>query len=147
MKHLALLLLMPLAACAPPAGIVRTQEIPPGTQADQATADKVAAVMAANDITLPQVAAYLNTYGFDVISRTEFRRWHWSPPTTGGPAAYYVVNFRVATGTNSLRVYLPQTAGPYWIRVKAYDGTGLSGPWSMTSTSAGGDLLPGVAEQ
>jgi hypothetical protein len=111
------------------------------------TAAKVAAIMAANDITLPQVAAWLNTYGFDVINRAEFREWTWTPAPAGTyPIAYYVANFRVATGSNSLRVYLPQTAGPYWIRVKAYDGQGNSGPWSMTSTSAAGDLLPGVAE-
>ena len=110
-------------------------------------AAKVAAVMAANDITLPQVAAFLATHGFDVISRAEFREWTWTPAPAGtNPIAYYVANFRVATGSNSLRVYLPQTAGPYWIRVKAYDGQGNSGPWSMTSTSAGGALLPGVAE-
>jgi hypothetical protein len=108
---------------------------------------KVAAVMQANDITLPQVAAFLATHGFDVINRAEFREWTWTPAPAGtNPIAYYVANFRVATGSNSLRVYLPQTAGPYWIRVKAYDGQGLSGPWSMTSTSAAGDLLPGVAE-
>jgi hypothetical protein len=111
------------------------------------SAAKVALVMAANDITLPQVAAWLNTYGFDVINRAEFREWTWTPAPAGtNPIAYYVANFRVATGSNSLRVYLPQTAGPYWIRVKAYDGQGLSGPWSMTSTSAAGDLLPGVVE-
>lgn len=111
------------------------------------SAAKVAAVMAANDITLPQVAAFLATYGFDVINRAEFREWTWTPAPAGtNPIAYYVANFRVATGSNSLRVYLPQTAGPYWIRVKAYDGQGNSGPWSMTSTSAAGDLLPGVVE-
>jgi len=111
------------------------------------SAAKVAAVMAANDITLPQVAAFLATHGFDVISRAEFREWTWTPAPAGtNPIAYYVANFRVATGSNSLRVYLPQTAGPYWIRVKAYDGQGNSGPWSMTSTSVAGDLLPGVAE-
>lgn len=110
-------------------------------------AAKVAAVMAAEGITLPQVAAYLNTYGYDVINRAEFREWTWTPAPAGtNPIAYYVVNFRVATGTNSLRVYLPQTAGPYWIRVKAYDGTGLSGPWSYSNQSAAGALLPGVAE-
>jgi hypothetical protein len=93
------------------------------------------------------VAAWLNTYGFDVINRAEFREWTWTPAPAGtNPIAYYVANFRVATGSNSLRVYLPQTAGPYWIRVKAYDGQGNSGPWSMTSTSAAGDLLPGVVE-
>jgi hypothetical protein len=109
---------------------------------------KVAAVMAANDITLPQVVAFLYAYGFDVVNRAEFREWTWTPAPAGtNPIAYYVANFRVATGSNSLRVYLPQTAGPYWIRVKAYDGQGNSGPWSMTSTSAGGDLLPGVVEQ
>lgn len=123
--------------------------IPNTSRPEQAnvSAAKVAAVMAANDITLPQVAAWLNAYGFDVINRAEFREWTWTPAPAGTyPVAYYVANFRVATGSNSLRVYLPQTAGPYWIRVKAYDGQGNSGPWSMTSTSAAGDLLPGVTE-
>lgn len=142
MKYLALILLLPLAACQ------KSEPVPAATQADQATADKVAAVMAANDITLPQVAAYLYTYGFDVISRTEFRRWHWSPPTTGGPAAYYVVNFRVAVGDTALPIYIPQGsyAGPYWIRVVGYSGAGVAGPWSQTNVSAPGDLLPGVSE-
>jgi hypothetical protein len=109
-------------------------------------AAKVAAVMAENDITLPQVAAYLNAYGFDVINRAEFRRWHWSPPPAGAPVAYYVVNFRVAIGDTTLPVYLPQTAGPYWIRVKGYTGAGVTGPWSYSNQSAPGALLPGVAE-
>lgn len=110
-------------------------------------AAKVAAVMAAEGITLPQVAAYLNTYGFDVIDRSRLTRWQWSPAPAGTyPVAYYVANFRVATGDTSLVVYCPVTAGPYWMRVKAYDGHGNSGPWSQSSVSGPGDLLPGVAE-
>lgn len=116
-------------------------EIPEGSAA------KVAAVMAAEGITLPQVAAYLNTYGFDVIDRSRLTRWQWSPAPAGTyPVAYYVANFRVATGDTSLVVYCPVTAGPYWMRVKAYDGHGNSGPWSQSSVSGPGDLLPGVAE-
>lgn len=147
MKHpLLLLLLVAVAGCRmelPDTSTTNSPELPDSS----AVAAKVAAVMAANDITLPQVAAYLDAYGFDVINRSEFRQWTWAPAPAGTyPIAYYIANFRVATGTNSLRVYLPQTAGPYWIRVKAYDGRGNSGPWSMTSTSGPGELLPGVAE-
>ncbi len=111
-----------------------------------ATANKVAAVMAANDITLPQVAAYLHAYGFDVISRTEFKRWTWTPPTTGSPVAYYVVNFRIATGNAALPVYIPSGAyaAPYVIRVVGVDSQGRVGPWSESNQSAPGALLPGV---
>ena len=111
-------------------------------------AAKVAAVMAAEGITLPQVASYLNTYGFDVIQRSEFRRWHWSPPTSGAPVAYYVVNFRVAVGDTTLPIYIPQgaTACPYWIRVKGFTGQGAEGPWSHSNVSGAGAMLPGVAE-
>ena len=159
MKHALILTLLLVAGCKmEPADTALRSKLEAASDraaahADSVTAEqpmtaaKVAAVMQANDITLPQVAAWLNTYGFDVINRAEFREWTWTPAPTGTyPIAYYVANFRVATGSNSLRVYLPQTAGPYWIRVKAYDGQGNSGPWSMTSTSAAGDLLPGVAE-
>ena len=119
------------------------RQAPPMTDAA-----KVAATLEANDITLPQVAAYLNVYGFDVISRTEFKRWRWTKPTTGAPVAYYVVNFRVAVGDTTLPIYIPQGsyAGPYWIRVVGSSGAGAAGPWSETNQSAPGDLLPGVAE-
>lgn len=112
------------------------------------TAAKVAAVMQANDITLPQVASYLNAYGFDVLQRSEFRRWHWSPPTSGAPVAYYIVNFRVAVGDTTLPIYIPQgaTACPYSIRVKGLTGQGVEGPWSYSNVSGAGALLPGVAE-
>lgn len=159
MKHALILTLLLVAGCKmEPADTALRSKLEAASDraaahADSVTAEqpmtaaKVAAVMQANDITLPQVASWLDTYGFDVINRAEFREWAWTPAPAGTyPIAYYVANFRVATGSNSLRVYLPQTAGPYWIRVKAYDGQGNSGPWSMTSTSAAGDLLPGVAE-
>ena len=117
-------------------------EIPEGSAA------KVAAVMQANDITLPQVASYLNAYGFDVLQRSEFRRWHWSPPTSGAPVAYYIVNFRVAVGDTTLPIYIPQgaTACPYSIRVKGLTGQGVEGPWSYSNVSGPGELLPGVQE-
>jgi len=113
-----------------------------------AVANKVAAAMQANDITLPQVAAYLHAYGFDVISRTEFKRWTWTPPTSGSPVAYYVVNFRIATGNAALPIYIPSGAyaAPYVIRVVGVDSQGRVGPWSESNQSAPGDLLPGVAE-
>lgn len=115
-------------------------------QVDSSQAAKVAAVMADNGITLPQVAAYLNTYGFDVIQRSEFRRWHWTPPTSGAPVAYYVVNFRVAVGDTTLPIYIPQgaIACPYSIRVKGLTGQGVEGPWSYSNVSGAGALLPGV---
>ena len=117
------------------------------------TAAKVAAVMQANDITLPQVVAFLYTYGFDVVSRSNTLRPHWSPAPPGRdaqgnivPVAYYVANVRIAVGDTTLAVYAPQAVGPVWMRVKAYDGRGMSGIWSQTEVSGGGALLPGVAE-
>jgi hypothetical protein len=118
-----------------------------------ASAAKVAAVMAANDITLPQVATFLATYGFDVVNRASTLRPHWSPAPPGRdtqgntvPVAYYVANIRIAVGDTTLAIYAPQAVGPVWMRVKAYDGRGMSGVWSVDEVSGSGDLLPGVAE-
>ena len=73
-------------------------------------AAKVAAVMQANDITLPQVVAFLYTYGFDVVSRSNTLRPHWSPAPPGRdaqgnivPVAYYVANIRIAAAAPSQR--------------------------------------------
>jgi hypothetical protein len=65
--------------------VVNHSAIPDTSRPEQAnvSAAKVAAVMQANDITLPQVAAWLNTYGFDVINRAEFREWTWTPAPAG----------------------------------------------------------------
>ena len=122
-------------------------EIPEGSAA------KVAAVMAAEGITLPQVASYLNTYGYDVVSRANTLRPHWSPAPPGRdaqgnvvPVAYYVANVRIAVGDTTIAIYAPQAVGPIWMRVKAYDGRGMSGDWSATEVSGPGALLPGVAE-
>lgn len=144
--RLALSALLLWAAVAPVSGCKVEQ---PGSKQEPVdAAAKVAAVMADNGITLPQVAAYLNTYGFDVIQRSEFRRWHWTPPTSGAPVAYYVVNFRVAVGDTTLPIYIPQgaIACPYSIRVKGLTGQGVEGPWSYSNVSGAGALLPGVAE-
>ena len=146
MKHALILALLLVAGCKMEQPKQADTLAKPAAEHSANSAAKVAAVMAANDITLPQVASWLDTYGFDVINRAEFKRWHWSPPTTGAPVAYYVVNFRVAIGDTTLPVYIPQTAGPYWIRVKALSGAGVSGPWSFTNQSVAGPLLPGVAD-
>ena len=150
MKYLALLLLLPLAACAPPSGIVRTQEIPPVTQADQATAAKVAQVMAANDITLPQVASYLFTYGWTVVP-APLPKPHWKAAQPGAyPISYYVVEIRAAVADTAFAHYITQAAGPYRIKVKAVDTHQASGPWSLVGWSDGGNgstALPGVGEQ
>lgn len=116
-------------------------------------AAEVAAVMAANDITLPQVVAFLYAYGFDVVNRSSTLRPHWSPAPPGRdaqgntvPVAYYVANIRIAVGDTTLAIYAPQAVGPVWMRVKAYDGRGMSGVWSVDEVSGSGDLLPGVSE-
>lgn len=151
MKYLALLLLLllPLAACSPPSGIVRTQEIPPASAADQATASKVAAVMQANDITLPQVAAYLYAYGWTVVP-APLPRAHWRAAAPGTyPISYYVVEIRAAVADTAFAHYITQAAGPYRIKVKAVDTHQTSGPWSLVGWSDGGDgstSLPGVGE-
>lgn len=116
-------------------------------------AAKVAAVMADNGITLPQVAAYLNTYGYDVVSRANTLRVHWSPAPPGRdaqgnvvPVAYYVANVRIAVGDTAMTLYVPAAVGPVWMRLRAYDGRGVTGPWSATEVSGTGQLLPGVRE-
>lgn len=151
MKYLSLVALLLLAGCKieqgnyPESPDSSATETISHDQTDMSAA-KVAAVMAAEGITLPQVASYLNTYGFDVIQRSEFRRWHWTPPTSGAPVAYYVVNFRVAVGDTTLPIYIPQgaIACPYSIRVKGLTGQGVEGPWSYSNVSGAGALLPGV---
>lgn len=110
-------------------------------------AAKVAAVMAAEGITLPQVASYLNTYGYDVISRANTMRIHWSPAPQGTyPIAYYVVALRMAVGDTAIAVYAPTAVGEIAGKVRAYDGHGNTGPWSASAVSGPGATLPGVVE-
>jgi hypothetical protein len=111
-------------------------------------ADKVAAVMAANEITLPMVAAYLHARGYNVHP-SALPRWHWSAPTTGAPVAYYTWRMVGAVGDTSLVHYLPQAVGTYRLEVRGVSGSGAVGPWSLVGWSGAqeaGGALPGVAD-
>lgn len=149
--RLALSALLLWAAVAPVSGCKVEQ---PGSKQEPVdAAAKVAAVMADNGITLPQVAAYLNTYGYDVVSRAQTRRLHWraAPPGRDAqgnvvPVAYYVAAVRIAVGDTALTVYAPAGVGEIAAKVKAYDGRGMTGPWSESAVSGPGALLPGVVE-
>ncbi len=153
MKHALILALLLVAGCKMEQPKQADTLAKPAAEHSATSAAKVAAVMAANDITLPQVAAFLGTYGFDVVNRASTLRPHWTAAPPGRdaqgnivPVAYYVASVRIAVGDTTLAIYVPQAIGPVWMRVKAYDGRGMSGIWSVTEVSGSGDLLPGVAE-
>ncbi len=124
-----------LGSTAPPDSIVVWDVAPQSA--------KVAAVMAANDITLPQVVAYLYGNGWTVVP-APLPSAHWKPAKPGSsPVAYYLWEMSGAVGDTSMPFYLPQTAGAVALRVKAVDTDGLHGEWSEVGVSSGG-LLPGV---
>ena len=108
-------------------------------------AAKVAAVMDAEGITLPQVAAYLFANGWQVVP-APMSDWTWTKPTTGSPVAYYVWEMRGACADTVLLAYLPAVAGNYALRVRGVDTQQRIGPWSLVGVTGDGTLLPGVEE-
>ena len=138
MKYAAILAMLILAGC---------QKVEPTPSPPADTAAKVAAAMAAADITLPDVAAYLAARGWTVLPGS-IPRAHWRAATPGAyPLAYYVCELRAAIGDTALSVYFPQTAGPWAMYVKAVDSRGASGNWSLVGWSdngTGSNALPGV---
>ena len=136
MRLTAILLLLACAGCKIDQG--NYSESP-----NSSPAAKVAAVMAANDITLPQVVAYLYGNGWTVVPAPPPSAL-WKPAKPGSsPVAYYLWEMSGAVGDTSMTFYLPQTAGAVALRVKAVDTDGLHGEWSEVGVSSGG-LLPGV---
>lgn len=110
---------------------------------------KVAKALAAADITLPQVAAYLAERGWTVRPSAP-PRWHWAPAPPGTyPVAYYTWRMVGAVGDTSLIHDIPQAVGPYRLEVRAIDTHQNVGPWSIVGWSDGGNgsgALPGVQE-
>lgn len=109
-------------------------------------AAKVASVMAANDITLPQVAAYLQQYGWIAVpGPLPDIEWPASTPGTY-PITHYVALLAVGVGTPTLQYYVPNAVGAKAALVAAVDNHGnisrisLAG-WSDTNPAA---ALPGL---
>ena len=110
---------------------------------------RVAKALAAADITLPQIAAYLAERGWTVRQAAP-PTWTWTPaqPRTY-PVAYYTWRMVGAVGSNSMIHDIPQAAGPYRLEVRAIDTHQHIGEWSIVGWSDGGDgsnSLPGVGE-
>ena len=115
-------------------------------------AAKVAAVMAANDITLPQVAAWLNTYNMDVVNRGAWMRPHWRPAS--GQVTYYMFRPEIAVADTTVefmvRGHIPG-AWPATVQgvLLLQNGSALRGPvseigWSDNGSGAG--ALPGMIQ-
>lgn len=110
------------------------------------SAAKVAAVMVANDITLPQVAAFLQQYGWIAVpGPLPDLDWPASTPGTY-PITHYVALLAVGVGSPTLQYYLPNAVGAKAALVAAVDNHGnisrisLAG-WSDDNPSA---ALPGL---
>lgn len=108
-------------------------------------ADKVASVMAAEGITVGDVATFVYTYGWALVpSPLPFA--HWAPAAPGSAeVSHYLFEFTGAVGDTLLRVYAPGTAGAVALRVRAVDVDGLMSPWSEVGLSRG-KALPGVGQ-
>lgn len=111
--------------------------------AEAMRASSVEKTLAAADITVSDVATFLYSRGWTIIpSATPAPHWRAS-----AGASYHVVQLQFAIGDTIAKHYLPQTAGPYCVRVKGVSAGGVSGPWSLVGWSDGGDgsnSLPGV---
>ncbi len=110
---------------------------------DSSAAARVEKALAAADITLPEVATFLYSRGWTVIPNA-MPEPHWR---ASAGASYHVVQLQFAIGDTIAKHYLPQTAGPYCVRVKGVSAAGVSGPWSLVGWSDNGDganSLPGV---
>ena len=117
---------------------------------DQAA--KVALVMAANDITLPQVAAWLNTYNMDVVNRGAWMRPHWRPAS--GQVTYYMFRPEIAVADTTVefmvRGHIPG-AWPATVQgvLLLQNGSALRGPVSeigWSDNGNGSNALPGISE-
>lgn len=109
----------------------------------QSRPDKVAQVMAANDITVGDVADYVQTFGWALV-RAPLPRAHWAPAAPGNaPIAYYLFELRGAVADTALEFYLPGTAGALFMRVRAVDENDAAGLWSDVGKSNGA-VLPGA---
>ena len=113
---------------------------------------KVAAVMAANDITLPQVAAWLNTYNMDVVNRGAWMRPHWRPAS--GQVTYYMFRPEIAVADTTVefmvRGHVPG-AWPATVQgvLLLQNGSALRGPVSeigWSDNGNGSNALPGISE-
>lgn len=139
-----LVLVVALSGCAAVAPKHSDSPALPATD----VAAKVAAVMAANDITVPDVATFLAARGWTIM-QAAIPTWRWTHPTTGTPVAYYVWRMQGAVGDSLLAVHLPAVVGPYRLEVRGVDAQRRVGPWSLVGWSDGGDgttAIPGVAE-
>jgi len=131
---------------APPDSSANRSEFPNSS----ATVAKVEKAMAAADITVADVAAFLYSRGWTIIpnamDRPHWRRVNWAPADN---PAYYVAEIRVAVSDTALSIYLPQHAGPYSVAVTAYRGNGTHSNRSLVGFSDNGDgssALRGVNE-
>lgn len=127
--------------------VTNLPEIPQSSQAA-----KVAAVMAANDITLPQVAAWLNTYNMDVVNRGAWMRPHWRPAS--GQVTYYMFRPEIAVADTAVEFMVRGHINGAWPAtvqgvLLLQNGSALRGPvseigWSDNGSGAG--ALPGMIQ-
>jgi len=110
-------------------------------------AAKVAAVMAANDITPLDVVTWLAARGQTVDTESAWWHPHWR--AASGTVDYYVFEMKGAVRDTAAAIRVRDAIGAVEMRVRGADvlpdGTVVVGPWSPAGRSAG-ELLPGVAE-
>jgi hypothetical protein len=146
MRQSAILGLLLLAGCKMESSPSETPNSSPPTD----RADKVASILAANDITVGDVATFVHQYGYTVIPEV-VKPWHWSPSAPGSsPVAYYVATIKVAVGDTTMAVWFRDRVvpAPYSVSVVAYDGNGIASPRSLLgwSNGTGAGSLPGVGQ-
>lgn len=133
-----------------PAGIdsLVVKFVPCGDDQEQPlAAAKVAAVMAANDITPLDVVTWLAARGQTVDTESAWWHPHWR--AASGTVDYYVFEMKGAVRDTAAAIRVRDAIGAVEMRVRGADvlpdGTVVVGPWSPAGRSAG-ELLPGVVE-
>jgi hypothetical protein len=149
---IAILLLLAVAGCRmeQPSNYPATPDSSRSEHANVSAA-KVAAIMAANDITLPQVAAFLGAYGYDVVERSAWLKPHWRAST--GQVTYYMFRPEIAVADTTVEFMVRGHVPGVWpATVQGVlllpNGSVMRGPVSpmgWTDNGTGTGALPGMA--
>ena len=124
-------------------------------QKQETTAARVEKAMAAADITVADVAAFLNAHGMDVVDRSAWMRPHWRPSTvdaTHPKPTYYLFRPYIAVADTTVEFMVRRNVSGAWPAdvqgvYVAPGGAVTKGPVSVMGWSDNGDgstALPGV---
>ena len=122
---------------------------------DSSSAARVEKAMAAADITVADVAAFLNAHGMDVVDRSAWMRPHWRPSTvdaTHPKPTYYLFRPYIAVADTTVEFMVRRNVSGAWPAdvqgVYIAPGGGVTkGPVSVMGWSdngTGANSLPGV---